>query len=97
MTLIDIGGNWIEDSWLIWPVDEMRRRNIDLRQQRVEGRFPSGALAFSDAGADGIVFAFDATHAAGVFAWYPQTTERDVKASSLREFLRGWVAGEIVV
>jgi hypothetical protein len=45
-----------------------------------------------------IVFAFDlGTREAGVFAWNPLTAEREVEARSLREFLLGWIAGEISV
>ena len=98
MDLINIDGSWIESMWIMWTAEELRDRNIALRRQRREGRFPADALAFSDAGSDGIVFAFDMrTDNSDVFAWYPIGAEREVKARSLREFLPGWIAGDISV
>jgi hypothetical protein len=77
-------------------VADLRERNLKLRQQRGGRRFPAGALAFADAGVDGIIFGFN-TRAPNteVFAWYPITGECELKAGSLRDFLFGWVAGKI--
>jgi hypothetical protein len=98
MELIDVDGGWIENMWIFWPLEQLRERNIELRRERGDGRFPSGALAFSGAGADGVLFAFDLrTHSSEVFAWDPIDARLVVKARCLREFLPGWVAGKISV
>jgi hypothetical protein len=98
MELINIDGRWIESMWIMWTAEELCDRNIELRRQRDEGRFPAGALAFADAGTDGVVFAFDLqTPNFEVFAWHPITAECEVKARSLREFLPGWITGGISV
>src|SRR4051794_19700213 len=59
MELSNIDGRWIENMWIMWTAEELRDRNLELRHQRGQGGFPAGALAFADAGTDGIVFAFD--------------------------------------
>ena len=98
MELIDVDGGWIQSMWIIWRLDELRDRNIELRRERGEGRFPSDALAFAGAGADGILFVFDLrTDTSEVFAWDPIDAQLVPKARSLREFLPGWVAGKIPV
>jgi hypothetical protein len=98
MELSNFDGSWSENMWLVWPLAEVRERNLELRRERGEGRFPPGALAFSSAGADGIVFAFDLkTDGAAVFAWDPLEAQLARKAPSLREFISGWIAGKISV
>jgi hypothetical protein len=48
------------------------------------------AVAFADAGVDGVVFAFDVSGIGlEIFAWHPIAAERQVMARSLREFLFG--------
>ena len=94
--LIAVDGDWIEDMWVVWTAEETRRRNMALR--RGAHGFPGGALAFADAGADGIIFGLDlSAENPGVFAWYPITSERREMASSLREFLPAWIAGDLTV
>ena len=98
MELMSDGGEWIETGWLIWSADELRDRNIDLRRRRGSDRFPSGALAFADAGSDGIVFAVDIRSGSSeVFAWEPLECQRIVKARSVREFLVEWIGGRVSV
>jgi hypothetical protein len=97
MELIEIRGTWIANMWLMWKVEEVLARNHELRQERDEGRFPSGSLAFADAGVDGVLFAFDLESRSDVFAWHPMGFERQPLTFSLQEFLSKWIAGGLGV
>jgi hypothetical protein len=97
MELIDIHGTWIENMWLMWSVEELLERNRELRRVGSDGSFPSGALAFADAGVDGILFAFDMEGNFDVFAWHPIGAQRQEMAASLGDFLPRWIGGDLSV
>jgi hypothetical protein len=97
MELVGIDGGWIENIWVVWKVEEVLARNTELRRERGERGFPSGALAFADAGVDGILFALDVEGRSGVFAWRAIGAEREAMAFSLHDFLCKWIAGELSV
>lgn len=89
---------------LIWTTDEIVRYNRAMRTDPgyVEHyqSFDS-LLFFAEAGVDSIRFACNiagngSTHE-DVYAWYPIGDERDWKASSLREYLEGWLTGTLSV
>jgi hypothetical protein len=98
MQLDEIDGQWSEDMWLIWKVEELLAENIQLREEKEGGWFPRDALAFAGAGVDGILFAmYLRDDYPEVFAWYPIEGECRRVASSIRELMTGWISGGLSV
>jgi hypothetical protein len=58
-------------------------------------------VSFGDAGVDGICFAFGIIEGhidqERVYAWYPISDDRVLKALSLRDYVGGWLSGELRV
>jgi SMI1/KNR4 family protein SUKH-1 len=98
MELLDVDGLLTETWWLIWPAAKLRDESIATRREQGDNGFPRGAIAFSGAGTDGIVFGVDVLrNLPGVFAWYPLERESISLAPTVREFVTGWIGGDISV
>lgn len=89
---------------LIWSTDEITRTNLAMRTDPRYGEsyMPfDHLLFFGDAGVDGILFAFAIIQGHidqdRVYAWYPIEDNRELKASSLREYVEGWLSGRVKV
>lgn len=98
MEVFEIEGRFVENMWIVWPASELPDNNRHRREEIEEPRPPGYLLVFASAGADGILFAFDTrSPKSGVVAWFPIEDEIRPLASSLREFLVGWITGKITV
>lgn len=92
---------------LIWNTDEFVTYNkppwVLLRAGLDWHDFPDKQrlLFFGDAGVDGIRFGFPViseNHVSEeVFAWYPIGDEQVHKASSLQNYIEGWLTGSLTV
>jgi hypothetical protein len=89
---------------LIWSTDEIARTNLEMRSDPLyrESWMPfDDLLFFGDAGVDGISFAFAISQGRvdedQVYAWYPISDERRLKAHSLRGYVEGWLSGRLTV
>ncbi|MCA9116903.1 MAG: SMI1/KNR4 family protein [Planctomycetaceae bacterium] len=98
------GGEWFENMWLLWTVEELIERNEFYRDEMKQGVYKCdfmNLLVFADAGTDGNLFGFslekDRNCKPRVVCWDSITNEINVLASSLEEFLRGWLTGTISV
>jgi hypothetical protein len=104
LSLIDLtaveNGDWFEENWLIWPVDEIVSRNRWMRStysDRDLGRY----AFFASPGVDGIMYGCPClktpTPEPVVFAWYPDTTPDKHLIDTLEGFVRGAIDGGITV
>jgi SMI1/KNR4 family protein SUKH-1 len=92
---------------LIWNTDELVMYNqppwVLLVNALDWHDFPDKQrlLFFGDAGVDGIRFGFPVTSenhvSEQVFAWYPIGKEQIHKASSLRDYVEGWLTTRLTV
>src|SRR5260221_14677143 len=89
---------------LIWSTDEIVRNNREMRDALVyrENWMPfDHLLFFGGAGVDGILFGFAIIRGRidrdRVYAWYPIEDNRELKATSLREYVEGWLSGRVKV
>jgi cell wall assembly regulator SMI1 len=98
------GGEWFLSMWLLWSVQEIVEQNEFFRRAIDEGTYERDfrqMAFFAGAGSDGILFGFpvseDGTYASRVVVWHPIMDELDELATSLKDFLRGWLTGAIFV
>ncbi|MFI5272148.1 MAG: SMI1/KNR4 family protein [Ktedonobacterales bacterium] len=88
---------------LIWSMDEIVKRNLEMRAEPGYGHcMPfDHLLFFADAGVDGIQFAFaitrDGTVREHVYSWYPISDSREWVAPSLRIYIEWWLSGKMKV
>ena len=92
-----IEGDWLVNDWLIWPCSELR---LQVDQHREDG-VPDEYLAFSPAGADGILFLCSTGSDQGtqspVSVWHPIEQTIETIANSLADFYVRWLRGEVKV
>jgi hypothetical protein len=92
-----IGGEWLENIWLMWPCSELKL----LVKSHREAGVPHEYLAFSPAGADGILFlcSIGSDHGteSPVFVWSPIENTIEPIAESLAAFYLGWLRGDVNV
>ncbi len=90
-----IGEEWIENIWLVWPVCELKR----LVKLHRDAGVPPEYLAFSSAGADGILFlcplGFEQGTNSPVFVWHPIEGTVELVVPSMASFYSGWIRGEV--
>lgn len=81
---------------VVWSTVKIVRLNL-LMREREESL--ASLLFFADAGADGILFGFSMPEEADspVVVWYPYENCHKVVASSLENFLQGWLTGKFGV
>ena len=103
--LRESNGVWVTfGTPLIWSADEIARTNREMRDdpQYQETCMPfDHLLFFGGAGVDGILFAFPIIRGRidrdRVYAWYPIEDNRELKATSLRGYVEGWLSGRLKV
>ena len=96
--VLEVEGRLVENMWTVWPASELPDNNRHRHEETEEPKPPEYLLVFASAGADGILFAYDTrSPESGVVAWFPVEDEIRPLASSLREFLVGWITGKIEV
>ena len=86
----------------IWSIEQMVRENLLVRN--IEGlenyTKPDNLLFFSDAG-NGDLFGYSLVNGKvqneDIYVWNHEDSNQRVIASSLEEFLKGWISGEISV
>lgn len=91
----------------IWNSDELLQYNQppwitpDYWRDGRSGQDTQHLLFFGDAGVDGIQFGFPITTDGAViehvFAWYPIGRRQVRKASSLKDYVEGWLSGTLTV
>jgi hypothetical protein len=89
----------------LWSCGEIERENFRLRSEKtfLETYKPLDSLLFfGRAGSDGILFAYSmesesSAHAREIIAWVPIPDTRNTVASSLADFIRGWLTGNLDV
>ncbi len=81
---------------VVWSTVEIVRLNLLMRQGEES---LASLLFFADAGTDGVLFGFSMPEEADppVVAWYPYENVHKVVASSLEDFLHGWLGGKFEV
>jgi hypothetical protein len=95
--------DWFENIWLLWSVERIISDNLAFRRESAQGLYEGpfqDLLVFSNAGTDGILFAHPVTQGqvrSEVVAWYPPEVELRQIASSLKEFLEGWLLERIML
>lgn len=89
---------------LIWSTEEMRQRNTAMwTDTSYRSTFmPLNALLFfSDAGVDGICFAFPIIEGAvlpyHIYAWYPIEDSRPCVTTTLKSYLEQWLSGKLKI
>jgi hypothetical protein len=96
MEVMEVDGRQIDMGWLMWTADAIVARHAEATRTALGP--PATWLVFADAGADGILFAYDRAETDGhIWAWHPVEGRRQQVAESLRAFLRGWITGELTV
>jgi hypothetical protein len=96
MDVMEIDGRAIETGWLVWTLQAIVAGHSE--PERATRGPPDNWLVFANAGADGILFAYDGSETNGhISAWHPIEGRRQRIAASLPAFLRGWISGEITV
>jgi hypothetical protein len=98
------GGEWLNDLWLIWPIDEITNENLFFRGEKKKGVYErefDQLLFFTGAGCDGILFAHPINqnrHAdSQVVVWHPIEDELTEVAPDLQTFLGDWCTGRLAV
>lgn len=84
---------YFANIWLLWPVEQILKENQDHRSQ---DKIADGVVFFANAGADGILFGIE-TSSSEILAWSPIRQESWQLANNLRDFLKGWLRGDITV
>lgn len=93
------GVSVIYGSWLIWPLDEIVRRNLELRGPGFAGTYMplDHLLFFGDT--DGYQFAFGVIQGAvqreQVYLWNPYDDSREWQAPSLRAYIEWSLSGKL--
>jgi SMI1-KNR4 cell-wall len=87
----------------IWPTDQMVKENLvfwTIHDHREFMEPLDSFLFFSDAG-NGDLFGYSIVNGSiqtdDIYVWNHEDDSRSVIASSLEEFIRGWIIGEISV
>ncbi|MFS0688827.1 SMI1/KNR4 family protein [Sporosarcina sp. 179-K 8C2 HS] len=91
-------------SSFIWSTEQMVKENLffgaTIHEQDVSMRSLDTFLFFSDAG-NGDLFGYSIENGRAqnddIYVWNHEDESRRVIASSLEEFLKGWILGEISV
>jgi len=103
-TLAVDGGEWFENMWLVWPVEEIISTNLSVRSEQARGTYDSkfrNLLFFAGAGCDGVLFAHrilrDRIATPTVVVWHPIEDRLTEVALSLEEFIEGWLTNGISV
>ena len=98
------GGEWFDDLWVIWQIDEIIRTNLFFRGERKKGvheREFEQLLFFAGAGCDGILFAHPINQNReadpDVVIWHPIEDELTDAAPDLQTFLKNWWTGKLSV
>jgi hypothetical protein len=98
------GGEWFDSMWVLWPIAEIVEQNRFYRAANEEGNNPRDFRAlgfFAGAGCDGNLFGFPVADnlacEPSVVAWWPILDELEGVASTLDDFLKGWLTGGIAV
>ncbi len=98
------GGEWSNDLWLIWPIEEIIKENLFFRSEREKGVYErefDQLVFFTSAGCDGILFAHsinqDRVAEPHVLVWHPIEDELAEIARTLKDFIEGWCTGKISV
>ena len=98
------GGEWFDDLWLIWQIDEIIRTNLFFRGERKKGvceRDFDQLVFFTGAGCDGILFAHPINENrvadSEVLVWHPIRDELEKAAADLQTFIENWWTGKLSV
>ncbi len=98
------GGEYFDNMWLIWAIEEIVEQNFFFRKQTVEGIYDrdfTKLVFFAGAGVDGILFGFPVLEGRicgpEVMVWYPISDTSNYLAPTLQDFLRGWLMGTLSV
>lgn len=99
-TMSVAGGPWLNEDWLIWPIELILEENQWLRSM-YDDRNLNRYVFFSSAGVDGIMYGFSHSQSSepdfSVYAWYPDDTPDKHLGDGLESFVRGAICGGIVL
>lgn len=101
MSMMSIDGKeWFEESWTVWPLDEIVKQNL-WHRERYADRGVDRFVFLATAGVDGIQFGIlnskQPREDAAVYAWYPDETVDKLMADRLELFIAGWCRGRLSV
>jgi hypothetical protein len=98
------GGDWFEEHWLIWTLEEVFERNLWYRDESAKETYQRDfrkVVFFADAGSDGVLFGFPITEnqacAPNIVVWCPVEDKLQDLASSVEDFIKKWLTSTIWV